>query len=170
MEDVFLQVARSTAYAEDSDRMQQRAAQAQAAGQAGEGSLLQGQGQGQGQSDDPAGLEQEVEAALSPRSAGAAEGGEGGCAACGLNVARHTRAMFVKRLRYGLRDRKAQCCMVLLPVLLLCAGFALTLQLQGSLQTMPEVALSLHAHGPIRQQLAGFADQARPAATDFVPG
>eukprot|EP01048_Picozoa_sp_COSAG05_P007167 COSAG05_NODE_498_length_9248_cov_20.530003_8_plen_977_part_00 len=64
---------------------------------------------------------------------------------CGASFVKHLVAVYVKRARYGVRDRKAQICNIIMPIVLLWFGFFLMYDLLGSLieMEMPEYTLSL---------------------------
>ena len=67
------------------------------------------------------------------------------CYGCGASCPKHLVAMYIKRARYGFRDRKAQLCNIVTPILLLWFGFFLMYDLLGGLieRPFPELTLSL---------------------------
>jgi ABC-type multidrug transport system ATPase subunit len=65
---------------------------------------------------------------------------------CGSSFVKHLFAMYIKRARYGIRDRRAQVCNIITPILLLWFGFFLMYDLLGTLieRDLPEVTLDLN--------------------------
>jgi ABC-type multidrug transport system ATPase subunit len=91
---------------------------------------------------------------------------------------KHLVAMYIKRARYGFRDRRAQICNIITPILLLWFGFFLMYDLLGILieRDLPEVTLDLNI---VKDELHldslsvpynSTFPQARPAVSKFPGG
>eukprot|EP01052_Picozoa_sp_SAG31_P012759 SAG31_NODE_753_length_12340_cov_8.786619_5_plen_1730_part_00 len=75
------------------------------------------------------------------------ENGDPCCCTMGRGFFKHLGAMFLKRLNYGIRDRKAQCCNTVIPILLLWFGLYLMFVVATGFGALPAMKLSLEMTG-----------------------